>query len=144
MKAALKENVKEALKARDKVRLETVRGILAAIQYEELQKGVEDLPADAVTAVLKAELKKRKEQLEFAEQGKRPDLVERSRAEILVVEGFLPKQMAREELEKIVTAMKQDNPALDMGAAMKLLKEQYSGQYDGKLASEVVKGALLK
>ena len=66
MKAALREAMKSAMKAQDKLRLETIRSALSAIQYEEMQKGVDDLAAADCTAVLQREVKKRAEGIEFA------------------------------------------------------------------------------
>ena len=142
MKATLKKELPLAMKAKDKVKVDTIRGLLSAIQYEEIQKGTEDLPADSIIAILKSELKKRKESKEFAEQAKRADESAQIDAEILVIESFLPKQLSAEELEKIIVGLKTSTPGINMGAAMKVLKDNYSGQYDGKIASEVAKKVL--
>ena len=68
MKAALKESLKEAMKAREKTRVDTIRSLLAAIQYDEMQKEVEDLTKEESIAALRRELKKRVEGIEFAKQ----------------------------------------------------------------------------
>lgn len=142
MKNKLKEAMKEALKAKDKVRLETIRSLLSEIQYEEMNKSVESLSDDAVLQVMQRELKKRREEYDFAEKGGRADLFDKLKLEIAAIEFFLPKQLSETELEKILTKMKSDTPNINMGAAMKTLKETFAGQYDGKVASDVAKRVL--
>jgi uncharacterized protein len=142
MRDQFKAAMKAALKAGDKVRLDTVRSVLAAIQYEEMERKVDNLTDEQITAIVQRESKKRREELEFAEQAKRPELKDKFLAEIKILEEFLPKQLSAPELETIITGLKTNTPGLNVGAAMKLLKETYAGQYDGKLASEVVKRVL--
>lgn len=139
MKDSLKSALKEAMKARDQVRMDTIRSILSAFQYEEMQKGVDEIPAEAQTAILKSELKKRREELEFAEKAARGDAIEKLHKEIAIIEGFLPSQLSAEAIEKILSELKAADAALNMGLAMKKLKDAYSGQYDGKMASEIAK-----
>lgn len=139
MKESLKSALKEAMKARDQVRMDTIRSILSALQYEEMQKGVDDLPSDSAIAILKSELKKRREEYEFAEKAARAEAIEKLNKEISVIEGFLPSQLNAESLEKILGGLKAAEPGLNMGLAMKKLKDGYAGQYDGKMASEIAK-----
>jgi len=139
MKEKLKDNMKIAMKAKDKVRLETVRALISAIQYEEMQKGVEDLPSDAIVAILQREVKKRNEELEYAKQADRQDLQEKLNQESAIISEFLPKQLSSEELEEAILKELQSKPDQNMGMLMKSLKENYAGQYDGKLASELAR-----
>ena len=74
MKTNLKDQMKDAMKAKDKVRLDTIRAILSEIQYEEMQKGIDDLDSEGCLAVCQREMKKRKEELDFALQAGRPEL----------------------------------------------------------------------
>lgn len=142
MKERLKSELKEAMKAREQVKMDTIRGLLAALQYEEIQKGVEALPDEAAVAVLKTELKKRKEELEFGEKAARSEMIDKLKIEMAVLESFLPAQMSADAIEKLLVDLKAKNSALNMGAAMKMLKDSYAGQYDGKLASEIAKKIL--
>ncbi|MBN8549217.1 MAG: GatB/YqeY domain-containing protein [Deltaproteobacteria bacterium] len=139
MKKDLQTAMKEAMKAKDKGRLDTIRSLLAAIQYEEMEKKVDDLSSDAALAILQRELKKRREEVEFADKAARPDLKEKLSVEIATIESFLPQQLSAADLEKIITQLKTEQAGLNMGSAMKVLKEKYPGQYDGKQASEVAK-----
>lgn len=139
LKQRLKDSVKEAMKAQDKARVEATRLLLSAIQYEEMQKGVEDLADDAVSVVLQAELKKRREEMEFVEKAGRAEDIAKLKTEIALIEGMLPKQLTAADLEAALQEIRGSTPSANMGLAMKLLKEKFPGQYDGKLASEIAK-----
>jgi uncharacterized protein YqeY len=143
MKNKLKDSLKIAMKARDQVRLDTIRSLMAAIQYEEMQKETEDLPGDSILAIIRSEIKKRKEETDFAQKASRPELVEKLAKELSILEEFLPSQLGQADLEKIITELKQSNPGLNLGVAMKMLKDNYAGQYDGKIASDVAKRILV-
>lgn len=139
MKEEMKVALKEAMKAKNQVVMNTLRAALTAIQYEEVAKGTENLPATEITEILKREVKKRKEEMEFAEKANRPEALDALKLEISTLERFLPKQMSASELEKLITKLKTDNPAANMGIVMKTLKEQHAGLYDSKMASELAK-----
>jgi len=138
MKAEIKKALVPAMKARQAVRVETIRAVLTAIQYEEVATGTEELGSNAVVEILKRELKKRREELEYVAKA-RPDGVAKINEEIATIEEFLPKQMSTAELESVITQIKEGNPAANMGIVMKMLKEQHSGMYDSKMASELAK-----
>lgn len=142
MKAKLKDAMKSAMKAKEKLRLETIRATLSAIQYEEMQKGTEDLPDIAITAIIKNELKKRRESIEFSSQANRPEEVSKLEEEAKVLEEFLPKQLSAEDLEKTIIKLKAEGIS-NLGDLMKKLKTDYDGNYDGKLASEIAKRVLV-
>ncbi len=139
MKTKLQSSLKEAMKAKDKVRLETIRALMSAITYEEIEKKSDPLPEDQCLAILQREVKKRREEIEFAEKAGRPELLDKLEQEIATIETFLPKQLSASELEKIIGDLKQNTPGLSLGVAMKSLKESYGGQYDSKLASDIAK-----
>ena len=139
MKATLKEALKPAMKAQDRLRLETIRALLSEIQYEEMQKEVQDLSATDCSIVLQREVKKRQEAIGFEEQANRQDAKAKLQAEIAIIEEFLPKQLSSSELEKVLSDYKTSTPGAVMGTAMKFLKDNYAGQYDGKSASEIAK-----
>lgn len=139
LKEQLRDAMKGALKARDQARLGTIRLVLSAIQYEEMQKGVDDLSDDDALAVLKRELKKAREELEFAEKGGREEARETLSHEISTIEEFLPRQLSEPELREILAKWKEAEPGLTIGEAMKKLKASYAGQYDAKIASDIAK-----
>lgn len=142
MKAKLKDAMKSAMKARQQSRLETIRTLLSAIQYEEMSLKVDELNDDATIAVLKRELKKRREELEFAEKGGRSDLVEKLKSEVGTIEEFMPTQLNPAQLRTIIKSYVSQDQSPSVKSIMKFLKDQYAGQYDGKEASEVVKEVL--
>ena len=142
MKQRLKDEMKVAMKAKEKVKLQTIRGLLSAIQYEEMQQGTESLSDSATTAVLKTELKKRNESLEYALKDSRSDEVASIKIEIDYLESLLPSQMSEQDLEKIIIEITSSTDNGNLGAVMKALKEQYADQYDGKLASSIAKRVL--
>lgn len=139
MKTKLQNALKEAIKAKDRTKADTIRGLLSAIQYEEMEKKVQQLAADQMFVVLQREIKKRKEELEFADKAGRSELKEKLGIEMAVLEAFMPKQMDSAEIERIVLELKTKDPAANMGSVMKALKENFAGQYDAKAASEIVK-----
>ncbi|MDZ4785034.1 MAG: GatB/YqeY domain-containing protein [bacterium] len=139
MKTIMKEALKSAMKAQDKVKMEALRGALSAIQYEEMQAGVENLDTNENIAIIKREIKKKHEEIDFAKQANRLEKIESIQTEIATLESFLPQQMSASDLESQVKGFITANPGSNMGAVMKFLKEKFEGQYDGKMASEVVK-----
>ncbi len=142
MKAKLKEAMKVAMKARDQSRLETIRMMLSAIQYEEMNAKVDELQDEAVIAVLKRELKKRKEEQEFAEKASRADLIEKAQNEAKVIEEFLPTQLNAAQLRTIIKTFVDQDQSASVKSVMKFLKDQYAGQYDGREASDATKEVL--
>lgn len=139
MKAKLQAEMKNAMKAKDQPAVDTIRMILAAMQYEEMQKGVDSLPENVIIEVLQREVKKRKEEIDFAVQSARSDAKEKAEREIKIIETFLPSQLSSEKVEEILRLLKSSNPTSNMGLAMKHLKENFAGQYDAKVASDVAK-----
>jgi uncharacterized protein YqeY len=142
MKAKLKEELKLAMKAQDRLRLDTIRAALSEIQYEEMQKNVSELSDTESLTVVQREVKKRQEAIQFAEQASRAEEKTKLQAEIAILEGFLPKQLSSDDLEKIILGVKETTPGASMPVIMKHLKENYAGQYDGKSASEIAKRVL--
>ena len=142
IKATLRTEMTAAMKARDKQRLESIRGLLAAIQHEELSQNADEITSEETIAVVKREIRKSKEQQESAEQANRAEEIAKAKAEIAVFESFLPSQIGESELEKVVTDLKAKDPAISMSLVMKHLKDTYPGQFDGKIASLVTKRVL--
>ena len=139
MREELQQKLKVYLKERDRVRADTVRSIISAIQYEEMAKKVDSLDRDTTVSILQRELKKRKEELEFAEKSGRTELVESNKIETEVIESLLPKQMDSETLTNTISALRDELQAKNMGVVMKALQERFAGQYDGRSASEIAK-----
>ena len=141
----LTEDIKTAMKARDTVALNVVRALKSAVKYAAIEKlgadgELED--ADALLVVRK-EIKKRQDSVASYEQANRADLADAEKAEIAVLEKYLPAAMSAEDLSKLVESVIAELGATskkDMGAVMKLLQERSAGRADGKtLSSEVSK-----
>lgn len=142
MKKKLQDEMKNAMREKDKLRLAVIRGVLSAMQYEEMRQKKDALSDDEIMAVIRAELKKRTEALEYAEKDGRSELIEDLKREEAILKEFLPEQMTAEELEGVVKSIKEENATTKMGDIMKVLRERYSGRYDSKMASEIVKKVL--
>ncbi|MBK8040153.1 MAG: GatB/YqeY domain-containing protein [Verrucomicrobiaceae bacterium] len=143
--AQLTEDIKTAMKAKDTLALNVVRGLKSAIKYAAIEKlGAEGELADAdALAVVRKEIKKRQDSVASYESANRQDLAEIEKAEIAVLEKYLPAAMSAEDLVKLVEAVIAEVGATskkEMGAVMKVLQERAAGRADGKtLSSEVTK-----
>jgi uncharacterized protein YqeY len=132
----IRSEIPVAMKAKDAVRLQALRALQSEFQYEEMQKG--SLSNDDIIAILKREIKKRNESLEFENKANRQDAIEVLKKEISVIEEFLPSQLSEDKLKEILLDLKSKGVA-NMGLAMKELKTSFAGQYDAKRASELAK-----
>jgi uncharacterized protein YqeY len=143
--AQLSEDIKNAMKAKDTVALNVVRGLKSAIKYAAIEKlGAEgELPEADALAVVRKEIKKRQDSVASYESANRQDLADTEKAEIAVLEKYLPTAMSAEELVKLVETVIAEVGATskkEMGAVMKVLQERAAGRADGKtLSSEVSK-----
>ena len=144
LKATLTAAMKEAMKAKDTVRLGTVRMTLSAIKNKEIDAGAE-LDDAAVTAVIVTMVKQRREAAEAFRNGDRLELAEKEEAELIVLQSFLPEQLSEDEVRTLVDTVATELGAVsmkDMGGVMKVLTEKTRGRADGKLVSELVKARL--
>ena len=143
-KSELEQALKEAMRANDAVRKSVLRVALTALKEAEVQKQAE-LDDAAVLGILQKELKSRHEALEEAEKAAREDLIKNAKAEIKVLEGFLPQALSPQELEAIVQAAIAEagatSPA-DMGKVMKVVLPQVQGRADGGQVSQLVRTKL--
>lgn len=141
----LTEDIKTAMKARDTVALNVVRALKSAVKYAAIEKlGAEGELEDAdALLVVRKEIKKRQDSVASYETANRADLSEVEKAEIAVLEKYLPAAMSADDLSKLVESVIAELGATskkDMGAVMKLLQERSAGRADGKtLSSEVSK-----
>lgn len=140
----LPEQIKQAMKSRDSVRLSTLKMLSSEIHNAEIDKG-DTLTSEEEMAVVKKEAKKRKDAIEaFDKAGNREKSAQES-AELDVLQDFLPEELSAEELEKIVEESIKESGASqmsDMGKVMALAMDKASGRADGKRVSELVKQKL--
>ncbi|MFM7605882.1 MAG: GatB/YqeY domain-containing protein [Prosthecobacter sp.] len=143
--AQLTEDIKTAMKARDTVALNVVRGLKSALKYAAIEKlGAEGELGEAdALAVVRKEIKKRQDSVASYEQASRQDLADTEKAEITVLEKYLPAAMSAEEITQLVESVIAELGATskkEMGAVMKVLQERSGGRADGKtLSGEVSK-----
>ena len=142
--AQLTDDMKTAMKAKDKATLSTVRMLKSALQNEQIKEG-HDLSDEEELVILSREMKQRKDSMaEFKEAG-RMDLVEPLEAEIIVVAKYLPAQMSEAEVKQIVADTIAEVGATsktDFGKVMGALMPKVKGKADGKLVNETVKSLL--
>jgi hypothetical protein len=144
IKLQLESSLIDAMRAQDDLRKRTVRMALSSLRLMEIEKGRE-LDDQAVTSILQKEVKTRQEAIEEAQRAGRPDLEQAARAEIAVLEGFLPSQMSTEELEGLASQVISELGATsqrDMGQVMKALMPRLEGRASGEQASQVVRKLL--
>lgn len=140
MKEKLQGDLKAAMKAGEKLRLMTVRGVLAEVT--RLEKDVRrEANDDEIVQIIKRERARRDESLEFARRGKRFDLVTQYEAEAKVLETYLPAGVGEAELNAAVAAQVAAG-VNQIGPIMKALRDQFGARLDGKMASAAVKSAI--
>ena len=140
----LQEDMKLAMKSRDALRLSTIRLLRSSVGYARIDKG-EELTDDEVLQVLSREAKRRREAIEAAEAGKRSDVADRERAELEIINGYLPEQLDEAAIEVIAREIAAElgaNQPKDMGKVMGPLMQRIRGRADGKLAGSVVERIL--
>lgn len=140
------EDIKTAMKARDKVRLETLRNIKKVFLEAKTAPGANDTLEDAAALKILQKLAKQgKESAELFNQQNRSDLAEEEMAQVKVIEEYLPKQLSEAEIETAVKGIIAQTGATsmkEMGKVMGLATKQLAGKADGKIISTIVRKLL--
>ncbi|ATF40985.1 GatB/YqeY domain-containing protein [Weissella paramesenteroides] len=142
--AQLTEDMKTAMKAKDKETLSVIRMVKSALSNEQIKLG-HDLTADDEMTVLSREMKQRVEELTSYQEANREDLAEGIQQQIAVLNKYMPKQLSESEVEEIVKATISEVGATskaDMGKVMGALMPKVKGKADGKLVSQKVQSLL--
>ncbi|MCH7694326.1 MAG: GatB/YqeY domain-containing protein [Proteobacteria bacterium] len=149
LRTRLNDALKAAMKAKETRTIATVRLILAALKDRDIAargKGnLEGIDEDGILAMLQSMIKQRRESIVLYEKGGRLDLARQEAEEITVIEQFLPRQLAEDEMAEAIMAVIEDVEAKslkDMGRTMAALKERYAGRMDFAKASARVKEQL--
>ncbi len=140
----LSEDMKQAMKDKDKTRLSVVRMVRAAVKNKEIETGT-SLTDDEILSVVQKELKQRQDSLQAFESAGRSDLIQAVQAEILILQGYLPSQLSDEELSQVVQATIAEVGATgkgDMGRVMSALMPKVRGRADGKRVQQAVQSHL--
>ena len=144
----LAEDLKQAMKAKDAVRLRTIRSLRAAIKEKEIAErhgGEAHLADDVYLAVLQKQAKQRRDAIEQFEQAGRDDLVAKEREELDIIEAYLPKQLGDDEIRSVVEAVVAATGASsmrDMGKVMGAAMQQLKGRADGRRINEIARELL--
>jgi uncharacterized protein len=147
LKEQISDEIKAAMKMPDKTRLETLRTLRAALMEKEIEKrgsGQPVTPEDEIAVMMTAS-KKRKESIEQFDKGGRPELAEQERRELAIIQEYLPKQMAANDIAAVieqVVAETSATSASDFGKVMPQVMKQLKGKADGKLIQDMVKKRL--
>ena len=135
--------LKDAMRAKDTVAMNVLRALKSALKYAAIEKlGAEgELDATEAIAVVRKQIKQRRDSFESFTTNNRPELAGKEQAEIVVLERFLPAPLSAEEIETLTKAAIAETGATGkagMGIVMKLLQERTAGRADGKTLSQTV------
>lgn len=140
----IRTDMTTAMKARDSLRVETLRGALSAFTNELVAKGkkpTEELGDSSAVAVLKRLAKQRKEAAEQYEKGGRAELADKEKNELKIIEEYLPQMASREDIEKVVKAKMAEFNVADKAGVGKLMGaviKEFQGNADGAVVKEVI------
>lgn len=137
--------MKDAMRNKDSVRLSIVRMIMAAMKNAEIAKKVKKLEDADVIQVIQKMMKEHKESIAQFEKGNRMDLVNKEKAELDILQKYVPAEMSEEELLSVIRATIQEMGIIskaDSGKAMKAIMEKVKGKADGKLVNQLVMSLL--
>ncbi len=144
LKVQLDETMKDAMRAKDSLRLNAIRMIRTAVKNREIDERRE-LDDQEVIGVLSTLAKQRKESAQAYRDGDRPELAEKEEQELAILQQFLPAQLSEAELRALIEAAVTEAGATsmkEMGKVMKIVTSQTLGRADGRLVSEMVKARL--
>jgi uncharacterized protein len=148
LKEQIGEDIKTAMKAKDKLRLQTVRGIKKAILDKEVElrpQGQDSLTPEQEIELLSQQAKQRRDSIEQFTNAGRDDLAEQESQELAIIETYLPEQVSDEEVAKIIDELIAASGATtmkDLGKVMGPAMKQLKGKADGKKIQELVKSKL--
>ena len=140
MKSKLQNDIKEAMKARDQKKLETLRMLMSEIKRIEVDTR-KDVADPEIIAIFQKEIKKRRDALKFAEDANREDLAEQNKFEISLIQSYLGDQLSEEKLKELIGGLiKAGND--NIGKIMGALNKDHKGKFEGQVASRIIKEML--
>ncbi len=147
LKQQLREELKQAMLSKDISKTGTLRLLLSALNYYEIQKGGANYEAtdEDVIVVVQKEVKQRKDSIEQFEKANRQDLADKEKSELAILEKYLPEQMNEEEIKKLVSEVIERTGAssmADIGKVMGTLMPKVKGKADGNLVNKIVREKL--
>ena len=144
MKERILNDLKDAMKNKDKEKLSVIRMVKGAIQLEEIKKKKE-LTDDDIVGIIAKQIKTRKESIAEFEKGGRDDLIEATKAEIKILDEYMPEQMSEEEVLNVIEeAFKEVNPTSikDMGKLMGIISPKVRGKADLGSVNKIIREKL--
>lgn len=140
LKQRIDQDMKEALKGKDSLKLGVLRMLKSEIRYKEIDQGGA-LSDDEVISVISSSAKKRRDSIQQFQKGGRDDLVSQEKAELEVILRYLPEQLTEEKLSPLIRQAIQDAHATgpsDLGKVMKLILPQVKGKAEGKVIHQLI------
>ncbi len=137
--AQLQNDLQAAMKARTMEKVYILRGLITAIKNLKVEKQIGEVPEPDIAALVRKEINMRTEAAEFARKADRKDLIDQNENEKAVLQAYLPQQLDASALEGIIKALATELGTTQIGPLMGKLRECYAGQFDGKLASELIR-----
>lgn len=146
LKEQIKKEMTDAFKAGDSLTKSTLAMLLSSIQNKEIEKGKDtELSNDDIIAIIGTEVKKRKDAAQQYEDGGRPELAQKEKDEVSILEKYLPEQMSEEEVTTVVSKVIEEMGAegmSQMGQVMNGVMKELKGKADGSLVNRIVKEKL--
>lgn len=145
LKVKIMDELKEAMKSKDQVKLSTLRFLNAQIKNKEIELRPNAISEEDILSVIKKSVKQRQDSIEQYQNANRQDLADVEIAELKILESYLPQMMSEEQIRVIVSEAVKDTGATeakDMGKVMKAVMAKTKGQADNRVVSELVKQAL--
>ncbi len=137
--AQLQADLQAAMKARATEKVYILRGLITAIKNLKVDKQVREVPEADIALLVRKEINKRSEAAEFARKAGRQELIDQNERERGLLEAYLPQQLSASALEEVIRALAAELGTTQIGALMAKLRERHAGQFDGKLASELIR-----
>ena len=140
----LTQDLRDAMKQRDQLRVSVIRMIRSQMKYSQIQQGT-DFSSEHELMVLEKEAKKRKEAIKTYKQVGADDRIAQEEAELAIIQEYLPKALTENELKEIVTRVITESGATtikDIGKVMNPIMSEVRGRADGKAVQELVRGIL--
>ncbi len=137
----LDDDLKSAMKASDKLKVSTIRMVKASLKNKQIEKR-EELSEDDIVSILSTLSKQRRESIEQFSNAGRDDLADNERQELEILQGYMPKQLTPEELDKIISESIRETASQgvkDMGKVMRIVMPRVKGAADGKTVNQRVK-----
>lgn len=139
------EDIKEAMKSKDTLKLQTLRMLKGSIDLERINKKLDKVSDDDIVVIIGKQIKTRKESITEFEKGNRQDLIDKTNDEIKILEAYMPEQLGEEEITNIINEIITSVNATsikDMGSVMKEASAKLKGKADMSLVSQIIKNKL--